>query len=81
MNPQQWSHGLNGHHEHSQANHHKLLHDIVYPSYKCIHSGTQKFNMDKTGAGKKNIASKHHTILLHAFIPSHAQDSLEPGAT
>jgi hypothetical protein len=32
MHPQQCSHGLHGHREHSQASHHKPLQEIVYPS-------------------------------------------------
>jgi hypothetical protein len=36
MHPQQCSPSLHGHHKHSQANHHKSLHGIVYPSYSSV---------------------------------------------
>jgi hypothetical protein len=48
---------------------------------KCIHSSTTKIHMDMTATDKQNIKSKHHTILLHAFIRRHTQASPEGGAT
>jgi hypothetical protein len=36
--------------------------------------------MDRTGTDKLNITSKHHTILLHAFIHGHAQARTGAGA-
>jgi hypothetical protein len=48
---------------------------------KCIHSSTQTIHKDRTGTDKQNVTSKHHKILLHAFIGRHAQASPEAGAT
>jgi hypothetical protein len=58
MHPHQCSHGLHEHLEHSQANHHKPLHKIVYLSYLAV--GT-------------SMPARTEVPLDFASIPKHAR--------